>query len=115
MKQRLTSSPILSLPVFQEGNPFVLRTDASDIGLGAVLLQDFEGKGRLHIACASKKLLPPERNYSVTAKECIGIIWGVKKFGKYLYRVEFLFERDHKPLSYMQTAKVLNPRIVRWP
>ena len=114
LKNRLTSSPILRLPVFQEGKPFVLRTDASDIGLGAVLLQDFEGEGRLPIAYASKKLLPRERNYSVIEKECLGIIWGVEKFRKYLYGVEFLLETDHKPLSYMQTAKVLNPRIMRW-
>ena len=114
LKNRLTSSPILRLPVFQEGKPFVLRTDASDIGLGAVLLQDFEGEGRLPIAYASKKLLPRERNYSVIEKECLGIIWGVEKFRKYLYGVEFLLETDHKPLSYMQTAKVLNPRIMCW-
>ena len=114
LKNRLTSSPILRLPVFQEGKPFVLRTDASDIGLGAVLLKDFEGEGRLPIAYASKKLLPRERNYSVIEKECLGIIWGVEKFRKYLYGVEFLLETDHKPLSYMQTAKVLNPRIMRW-
>ena len=114
LKNRLTSSPIVRLPVFQAGKPFVLRTDASDIGLGAVLLQDFEGEGRLPIAYASKKLLPRERNYSVIEKECLGIIWGVEKFRKYLYGVEFLLETDHKPLSYMQTAKVLNPRIMRW-
>ena len=114
LKNRLTSSPILRLPVSQEGKPFVLRTDASDIGLGAVLLQDFEGEGRLPIAYASKKLLPRERNYSVIEKECLGIIWGVEKFRKYLYGVEFLLETDHKPLSYMLTAKVLNPRIMRW-
>ena len=114
LENRLTSSPILRLPVFQEGKPFVLRTDASDIGLGAVLLQDFEGEGRLPIAYASKKLLPRERNFSVIEKECLGIIWGVEKFRKYLYGVEFLLETDHKPLSYMQTAKVLNPRIMRW-
>ena len=114
LKNRLTSSPFLRLPVFQEGKPFVLRTDASDIGLGAVLLQDFEGEGRLPIAYASKKLLPRERNYSVIEKECLGIIWGVEKFRKYLYGVEFLLETDHKPLSYMQTATVLNPRIMRW-
>ena len=113
LKNRLTSSPILRLPVFQEGKPFVLRTDASDIGLGAVVLQDFEGEGRLPIAYASKKLLPWERNYSVIEKECLGIIWGVEKFRKYLYGVEFLLETDHKPLSYMQTAKVLNSRIMR--
>ena len=114
LKNRLTSSPILRFPVFQEGKPFVLRTDASDIGLGAVLLQDFEGEGRLPIAYASKKLLPRERNHSVIEKECLGINRGVEKFRKYLYGVELLLETDHKPLSYMQTAKVLNPRIMRW-
>ena len=55
-----------------------------------------------------------KRNYSVIEKECLGIIWGVEKFRKYLYGVEFLLETDHKPLSYMQIAKVLNPRIMRW-
>ena len=113
LKSRLTSSPILRLPVFQESKPFVLRTDASDIGLGAVLLQDFEGEGRLPLAYASKKLFTREKNYSEIEKECLGIIWGVEKFRKYLYGVEFLLEKDHKPLSYMQTAKVLNPRIMR--
>ena len=108
------SSPILRLPIFQNGSPFVLRTDASDIGIGAVLLQEFEGEGQLPIASASKKLLPREKNYSVIEKECLAIIWGVEKFRKYLYGVEFLLETDHKPLSYMQTAKVINPRIMRW-
>ena len=78
------------------------------------MLQDFEGEGRLPIAYASKKLLSRERNYSVIEKECLGIIWGVEKFRKYLYGVEFLLETEHNPLFYMQTAKVLNPRIMRW-
>ena len=79
-----------------------------------MLLQDFEGEGRLPIAYTSKKLLPREKNYSVIEKECLGIIWEVEKFRKYLYGVEFLLETDHKPLSYMQTAKVFNARIMRW-
>ena len=61
LKNRLTSSPILRLPVFQNGTPFVLRTNASDVGIGAVLPQEIEGEGRLPIAYASKKLLPRER------------------------------------------------------
>ena len=60
LKSRLTSSPILRLPVFNEGKPFILRSDASDIGIGAVLLQEFEGEGKLPITYASKKLLPQE-------------------------------------------------------
>ena len=114
LKIRLTSSPILRLPVFRDEIPFVLRTDASGVGVGAVLLQEFEGEGRLPIAYASKKLLPRKKNYSTIEKECLGIIWGIEKFRKYLYGVEFLLETDHKPLSYLQTAKVLNPRIMRW-
>ena len=114
LKTRLTSSPILHLPVFRYEIPFVLRTDASGVGVGAVLLQEIEGEGRLPIAYASKKLLPREKNYSTIEKECLGIIWGIEKFRKYLYGVEFLLETDHKPLSYLQTAKVLNPRIMHW-
>ena len=85
LKSRLTSSPILRLPIFSEGYPFIVSTDASDVGIGAVLLQEFEGEGRLPIAYASKKLLPRERNYSVIEKECLGIILEIEKFRKYLY------------------------------
>ena len=119
VKNRLMSSPILRLPVFQDGMPFLLWTDAlwtdaSDVGIWAVLLQEFEGEGRLLTVYASKKFLHREKKYSVIEKDCLAIIWGVEKFRKYLYIVEFLLETDHKPLSYMQTAKVLNPRIMRW-
>ena len=104
LKTRLTSSPILRLPVFRDDITFVVRTDASDVGVGAVLLQEFDGEDRLPIAYASKKLLPREKNYSTIEKECLGIIWGMEKFRKYLYGVDFLLETDHKPLSYLQTA-----------
>ena len=114
LKSRLTSSPILRLTVFNEGKPFILRSDASHIGIGAVLLEGFEGEGKFPIAYASKKLLPRERNYSVIEKECLAIIWAIEKFKKYLFGEEFILECDHKPLSFMQTAKALNPRIMLW-
>ena len=53
-------------------------------------------------------------NYSTIEKECLGIIWAIEKFRTYLYGVEFLLETFHQPLSYLQTAKVLNSRILRW-
>ena len=114
LKNRLTSDPILRLPVFQNGVPFILRTDASETGLGAVLLQEFEGEGKFPIAYASRKLVSREKNYSVIEKECMAIIWAIEKFRKYLFGTEFLLETDHKPLSFLQSAKVLNPRIMRW-
>ena len=60
LETRLTSSPILRLPVFCDEILFVLRTDALDVGVGAVLLKEFEGEGRLPFAYTSKKLLPRE-------------------------------------------------------
>ena len=79
----------------------------SDIGIEAVLLQEFEGEGKLPIAYASKKLLPWERNYSVIEKECLAIIWAIEKFRKYLFGEEFILECDHKSLSFMQTQECL--------
>ena len=111
LKERLTSSPILRLPDIEK--PFVLRTDASNSGIGAVLLQEHDGNV-FPVAFASKKLLPREVNYSVMEKECLAVVWAIKKFQRYLYGREFTLQTDHEPLAYMQKAKVVNSRIMRW-
>ena len=69
LENRLTCSLILRQPMFQNGVPFILRTDASDIGLRAVLLQEFEGEGKVPTAYASRTLLLREMNYTVIEKE----------------------------------------------
>ena len=109
--QELSKSPILCLPNFER--QFILRTDASDLGIGAVLLQE-NGEYKLPVAYASKKLLDRERRYSVIEKECFAIVWAVKKFMNYLYGKEFVLETDHRPLTYLNTAKVANARLMRW-
>ena len=58
-------------------------TDASDEGIGAVLLQEFDGK-LFPVSYASKRLSPAEKNYSVIEKECLAIVWGVRKYELYL-------------------------------
>ena len=50
----------------------------------------------------------------VIEKEWLGIIWATEKFRKYFFGALFVLETDHKPLSFMHSAKVLNPRIMRW-
>jgi hypothetical protein len=111
LKERLTSSPVIRLPdVTKE---FVLRTDASTKGLGAVLMQ--EEAGVLHPVCyASRKLSTAESSYAIVELECLAVIWAVKKFEPYLYGRAFVLETDHSPLQYLQRAQLANGRLMRW-
>ena len=93
LKECITSVPILRLPDI--GKQFVVRTDASNTGLGAVLLQEY-GDGVFPVAYASRKLLQRETKYSVTEKECLAIVFGFQKFKKYLYGTDFLLETDQR-------------------
>ncbi|XP_076461774.1 uncharacterized protein LOC143294228 [Babylonia areolata] len=81
LKDKLCSAPVCRLPVANK--PFVLQTDASETGVGAILLQVHDGE--MHpAACASKKLLPAEKKYPIIEKECLALVWGVNKFARYL-------------------------------
>ena len=111
LKERLATPPILRLPQFDQ--LFMLKVDASDRGIGAVLMQEHAGEA-FPIAYASKKLLPREQNYSTIEKECLAIVWAVKKFDYYLYGRQFEVHTDHKPLVYIQGKKFANKRIMRW-
>jgi transposase InsO family protein len=111
LKGYITKPPILRLPNLEK--EFVLQTDASNDGIGAILLQ--EELGVKHpIAFASKKFLPREKNYSTIEKECMAIVWGILKFQTYLYGRNFILETDHQPLQYLQKAKFQNGRLMRW-
>ena len=77
LKEALTSAPILVYPKFGPEREFVLETDASYVGLGAVLSQ-LQGDGKLHpIAYASRSLDRHEKNYAVTELETLAIVWAV--------------------------------------
>ncbi|XP_050030532.2 uncharacterized protein [Dermacentor andersoni] len=111
LRRLLSEAPILQIPDFSQ--PFVLRTDASDQGLGAVLLQDKGGV--LHpVAYASRKLLPREQAYAAIEKECLAIVWAVKRFNFYLYGKRFTVQTDHQPLRYLKEAQFTNSRVLRW-
>lgn len=107
----MSKSPILCLPDFDK--EFIVRTDASDIGLGAVLLQEYEGY-KFPLYYASKKLLERESAYSVIEKECFAVIWAVQKFQSYLYGKQFVLEIDYEPLIYLNKAKCANGRLMGW-
>ena len=111
LKKMITMDPILRIPDFTRC--FILQSDASECGLGAALTQEVDGK-KHPIAFASKKLLPRERRYSTIERECLALVWAIRKFLIYLYGREFIVETDHQPLAYINHAKFANNRIMRW-
>ena len=109
IKSYLTSEPILRLP--NPAKTYFLRTDASNNGIGAVLMQRHEEK-LFPVCYASKKLSRAECNYSTIEKECLAIVWGIKRFYLYLYGVPFVLQTDHEPLKNMDSAKYTNARVM---
>jgi len=111
LKAALSSEPVLRLP--DSNKQFIVRTDASDTGLGAVLLQEHED-GIFPVMYLSRKLNAAERNYSVIERECLAIVWAISKLQLYLYGRSFVLQTDHRPLLYLDQAKLSNPRVMRW-
>nr|XP_021325913.1 uncharacterized protein LOC110438340 [Danio rerio] len=111
IKTALTSEPVLRAPDF--GCPFLLQTDASDTGLGAVLSQVQEGEEH-PILYISRKLTPAERKYAAVEKEALAIKWAVLELRYYLLGRQFTLVTDHAPLQWMARAKDTNARVTRW-
>ena len=114
LRKVLIDKPVLQLPDIN--CPFILQTDASNIGLGAVLLQPCKHDPRIlaPVAYASRLLQNAEINYSVIEREGLAVYWALQKFFIYLYGRHFTLRTDHKPLLYLGQADKLNPRLKRW-
>ena len=94
--------------------PFVLHTDASGDGLGAVLYQVQDGQKRF-IAYASRNLSKSERNYPVHKLEFLVPKWAITdKFHEYLYDSEFQVFTDNNPLTYVLATAKLDATGHRW-
>ncbi|CAM5179382.1 unnamed protein product [Eretmochelys imbricata] len=89
-------------------------TDASDTGLGAVLMQEDERRERLPIVYLSKKLLCQEQNYMAFEKECLAMLWALKKLEPYLFGQHFTVYTNHPPLTWLHQMKGANAKLLRW-
>ena len=112
---QITSPPILAYPEYD--SPFIVHTDASEEGLGAVLYQKQNDCLRV-IAYASRTLTPSERNYHLHSGklELLALKWAVTdQFKDYLYYApKFVVYTDNNPLTYVLTSAKLNATGLRW-
>ena len=112
LKEKLSSPPILAYADFTR--PFIVHTDASTEGLGAVLYQVQDGLERV-IAYASRGLRNSERNYPAHKLEFLCLKWAVtEKFHDYLYGNHFTVVTDNNPLTYVLSSAKLDATGNRW-
>ena len=114
IKSVLISSPVLNAPNFEK--PFKLATDASDNGVGAILLQtDVDGIDH-PVSYFSKRFNPHQKNYSTIEKETLALLLALQHFDVYLGTTMFPITvlTDHNPLVFLSRMKNKNQRLVRW-
>lgn len=111
LKALLASAPVLAAPAFNR--PFKLAIDASDAGVGAVLLQE-DPSGVEHPVCYfSKKFNLHPKHYSTIEKEALALILALLHFGVYVSSSQTLVVyTDHNPMVFLNRMKNSNNRLM---
>ena len=112
IRRRLVTAPILAFPDYTR--TFILDTDASDTGIGAVLSQVQEDGRERVITYASRVLTKPERRYCVTRRELLAVVTFVHHFQPYLLGRQFLLRTDHGSLTWLSNFKEPEGQLARW-
>ncbi len=120
LKTALCNAPILNFPVAKA--KFVLDTDASERGIGAVLSQlvpidtkdGTEAYEERVLSYASRTLSPQEKRYCTTRKELLAVVWFLRHYRSYLYGQEFLVRTDHSSLQWICNFWEPEGQIARW-
>lgn len=115
IKMKETLRNLGTLQIANYDKEFLLRTDASNLGMGAVLLQKNYKEEWVPVQWASKKFTPTEVRYGISEKEMYAVFWAVKKFEYELRGRKFKIETDHKALiEIRRKSDFNNNRINRW-
>ena len=112
LKQALAEPPVLCLP--RSDLPFSIDTDACQHQIGCALLQTYPDGARYPVGFWSRSLNPAERNYSVSEKECLAVVWAMQLLRPYLERTHFEVYTDHQPLRWLLSVSDVSGRLARW-
>ena len=117
LKVKLASTEVLAH--YDVNLPLRLDCDASAYGVGAVLSHSFPDGTKRPVTYASRTLSAAEKNYAQIEKEGLALVFGIKKFHKYIYGRKFTLVTDHKPLMSILGPKRNLPtlaaaRLQRW-
>ena len=113
LKDIIPQCPPLAHPDFER--PFYVATDASAVGIGAVLFQlDPESDAKRYIQFQARALTKSERNYSATKRELLAVVFAFKRFRHYLFGRRFTLYTDHKALTHLHTQPHLNAMMQTW-
>src|SRR6266511_4096993 len=112
IKRRMMMASIVAYPNFEK--PFILYMNTSREGIEAVLHQKDDQDKECIIAYVSRALNQHEKNYPITEKECLAIVWSIEKFQQYLGIKPFSIIMDHVALETVKTADLPRGRRARW-
>ncbi|XP_078243526.1 uncharacterized protein LOC144587342 [Pogona vitticeps] len=112
LKQALINYPVLRAPDFDR--EFIIYTDASNSGVGAVLCQEDENGDQHPVSYLSRKLQKGERHLATVEKECLAIVYAIQKAKPYIWGRHFVLCTDHSPLQWLKTMKTHNSKLMRW-
>ena len=91
-----------------------MHIDASGLAIGAILTQPGEDRMDYPIIYSSIKLNKEERNYSMTEREALVMVFTLQKYQHYLLASPFIFYTDHQALKYLVNKPLHHGRICRW-
>ena len=111
LRSAMSKKPVLILPRWDL--PFIVKTDASDDGMGCLLLQEIDGQRRI-VEAASRKWTKHQYNWDVRRKEIFCSLYACRKFATYVQGCHFTLETDHRNMLWVQRVAHTTPQLYRW-
>lgn len=112
LKSKLVSAPLLAH--FDCQRDIEIHTDASDKGLGAILIQRDEDGNERPVVFLSRSLQANEKSYATVEKEALAVVWALDKLYCYIYGKRFKIITDNSSLKWLLRVKEGSARLLRW-